>query len=146
MPTLSFSRAIQDCCSVTYKKILIFGTKSWGHGWDLIYKWLLHLQFQYRCFPPIWQIRDIWLSTSQAFQLFCSLGHEFIRSHFSLTLTLTVRQVLPCRLQSMKISQTWTLLNLTLTTRGIGFTVQNCVCFLKIITFHKLFQELLNQY
>ena len=35
---------------------------------------------------------------------------------------------------------------LTLTTRGIGFTEQNCVCFLKIITLHRLFQELLNQY
>ena len=35
---------------------------------------------------------------------------------------------------------------LTLTTRGIGFTEQNCVCFLKILTFYRLFQELLNQY
>ena len=34
-------------------------------------------------------------------------------------------------------------LTLTLTTRGIGFTEQNCVCFLKILTFHRLFQELL---
>ena len=30
--------------------------------------------------------------------------------------------------------------------RGIGFTEQNCVCLLKILTFHGLFQELLNQY
>ena len=29
---------------------------------------------------------------------------------------------------------------------GIGFTERNCVCFLKILTFHSLFQELLNQY
>ena len=35
---------------------------------------------------------------------------------------------------------------LTLTTRGIGFTEQNCVCFLKIRIFPRLFQELLNQY
>ena len=35
---------------------------------------------------------------------------------------------------------------LTLTTRGIGFIEQNYVCFLKILTFHRLFQELLNQY
>ena len=35
---------------------------------------------------------------------------------------------------------------LTLTTLGIGFTEQNCVCFLKILTFQRLFQELLNQY
>ena len=36
--------------------------------------------------------------------------------------------------------------SLTLTTQGIGFTQQNCVCFLKILTFHSLFQELINQY
>ena len=36
---------------------------------------------------------------------------------------------------------------LTLTTLGIfGFTAQNCVCVLKILTFQRLFQELLNQY
>ena len=28
---------------------------------------------------------------------------------------------------------------------GHWFTEQNCVCFLKILTFHRLFQELLNQ-
>ena len=39
-----------------------------------------------------------------------------------------------------------TFLTLTLTTRGIGFTEQNCVCFLKMLTFHRLFKELLNQY
>ena len=35
---------------------------------------------------------------------------------------------------------------LTLTTQGIGFTEQNSVKFLKILTFHMLFQELQNLY
>ena len=50
-------------------------------------------------------------------------------------------------LKGNKSQQTdYRIWRLTLTTRGIGFTEQNYVCFLKILTFHRLFQELLNQY
>ena len=49
-----------------------------------------------------------------------------------------------CSIKGRHKSGEWKCL--TLNTLGIGFTERNGVCFLTILTFRRLFQELLNQY